>query len=429
MRSPQLSLLLVLSFLILSMGLILQSQLLMILILPLLSLFFLSSLYPSATMEGVRVRRKLSPRMSVGKGQIRVELEVTNLGRRRVEGLEVYDEVPEEARIEKGLNHFLLCLNPEETETLTYTLQCDKRGHHRVGPTRMRLRDSLGFHMQEALAKEVSAFSILPEVERIGVTELKPKRTGVWPGTISSRRSGEGIEFYGLRYYLPGDEPRRINWKASARLSVLVANEFESEKVTDIALVIEAGTIFGDNPVGRLIVESEVKAAASLAAHLLRQGNRVGLIAYGKTRTWVPLDFGKKQLLRIMNHLTSVKAGRTILSVDYVVNLLAPILFAPRSQVIVISPLTTPEIKMTVQSLAMMGYRMLVISPFLRGGHTLGNGDEAAEMALRILAIERENAILELSRISRVVDWDPLVPLSATLKGARRWRIKPQEPR
>lgn len=429
MRSPQHSLLLALSFLILSTGLILQNQPLMILILPLLGLFFLSNLYPSASTEDVRITRDLSPRTSIGKEGIQVQLRITNLGDRRVEGLEVHDEVPEDTKIEKGLNHFLLYLDPGETETLTYRLLCEKRGHYRVGPTQMKLTDSLGLHLTEALVEETSAFSILPEVERIGVTELKPRRTGVWPGTIPSKRSGEGIEFYGLRYYLPGDEPRRINWKASARLSTLVANEFETQKVTDVALIVEAGTIFGDSPAGQIVVENEIKAAASLASHLLGRGNRVGLIAYGQTRTWVPLDFGKRHLLRIMNHLTGVKAGRTVLSVDYVVNLLAPLLFAPRSQVILISPLLTPEIKMTVQSLAMMGYKTLVISPFPRSEQALGNGDEAAEIALRILAIERENAILELSRITKVVDWNPLLPLSATLREARRWHIKPQRPR
>jgi Uncharacterized conserved protein (some members contain a von Willebrand factor type A (vWA) domain) len=58
------------------------------------------------------------------------------------------------------------------------------------------------------------------------------------PGTARARRSGVGLEFYGIREYRPGDRVRRLAWKAFARYGDLAIVEFEEERATEVAIIL-----------------------------------------------------------------------------------------------------------------------------------------------------------------------------------------------
>src|SRR5260370_10723852 len=95
-----------------------------------------------------------------------------------------------------------------------------------------------------------------------------------------------------MREYVPGDDPKRINWKASARYNELIVNETEAERVTDVMIVLDTDVTFLGTTESELF-EREVRAAASLTRLLLRQGNRVGLVLQGGERGSRPAGFGK----------------------------------------------------------------------------------------------------------------------------------------
>lgn len=50
-----------------------------------------------------------------------------------------------------------------------------------------------------------------------------------WWAPTDTGRGGEGVEFWGLRAYSPGDPPGRIHWKASARVDALQVKEYGEE--------------------------------------------------------------------------------------------------------------------------------------------------------------------------------------------------------
>ncbi len=55
-------------------------------------------------------------------------------------------------------------------------------------------------------------------------------------GIRAARLQGAGREFESLREYMPDDEMRRIDWKASARSGKLVARQYEVEKSQSVIL-------------------------------------------------------------------------------------------------------------------------------------------------------------------------------------------------
>ena len=64
-------------------------------------------------------------------------------------------------------------------------------------------------------------------------------------GRLAARRFGGGTELERLREYVPDDELRRINWKATARRGVAISNEYETERSQNVVVLLDAGRLMG----------------------------------------------------------------------------------------------------------------------------------------------------------------------------------------
>jgi len=222
-----------------------------------------------------------------------------------------------------------------------------------------------------------------------------------------------------MREYVPGDDPKRINWKASARHNSLIINETEAERVTDIMIVLDTDVSFF-GPAEVEMFEREVRAAASIARLLSRQGNRVGLVLQGGERGSVRAGFGKRHERRILYLLAAAEPGRPTVSTSYVMNLLARRMLPGRAQIVLISPLLDPEVKDGINQLAIAGYSMLVVSPTPSAPESFK--DVIQKTAFRLIMLERSITLLTLERSGRVIDWPREMPLSALMTKVKQVR-------
>jgi Uncharacterized conserved protein (some members contain a von Willebrand factor type A (vWA) domain) len=87
---------------------------------------------------------------------------------------------------------------------------------------------------------------------------------------------GAGTEFSSLRDYLPDDDPRWIDWNATARRGRLVSKEFELERGQNIVAILDAGRVMATRLDGLTKLDHAVNAAAFVLfiAHNLE--DRVG---------------------------------------------------------------------------------------------------------------------------------------------------------
>src|SRR5205807_4957064 len=108
-------------------------------------------------------------------------------------------------------------------------------------------------------------------------------------------------------------DPKRINWKASARYNKLIVNETEAERVTDVMIVLDTDVTFFGQTESELF-ERGIRAAASFTRLLLRQSNRVGLVLQGGERGSIPAGFGSRHERRILYLLAAAKPGRATVS-------------------------------------------------------------------------------------------------------------------
>jgi uncharacterized protein (DUF58 family) len=108
-----------------------------------------------------------------------------------------------------------------------------------------------------------------------------PFRSKVWrgqAGEFAGGGSGSSLDFQDHRSYVPGDDPRHINWQAYARTGSYTMKLFREEvrPVIDLILDVSESMFFDDKKAGRtaelfyLVVESSHAAGAAIAVHLVR---------------------------------------------------------------------------------------------------------------------------------------------------------------
>lgn len=99
-------------------------------------------------------------------------------------------------------------------------------------------------------------------------------------GERLGRRQGAGAELLQLRPYQPGDPPRIIDWKASARSRQLISRDFAEDQHLEVVVAIDAGRSSGLRAGELDRFGHYVNVAASLAQHVVSRGDLVGLLVY-----------------------------------------------------------------------------------------------------------------------------------------------------
>jgi uncharacterized protein (DUF58 family) len=407
-----------LATILLVLGLLLQDWQLAALVLPLASLFFLSNIWGLPESVKVRLSHQIVPSDSFGDEDILVRIEILNETNGKLGNVEVHESIPDTIKLEKGAARIRTQLKLPEKLEVQLGFPSPIRGHYPVGPVVLRARDPFGLYLVETKA-DTEVLSIMPRPERIRGAELRPRHLGPWPGIIPARVLGPGTEFYSMRGYVPGDDPKRINWKASARYRRLITNEMEAERVTDVMVVLDTDVTFYEAAEAELF-ERGVRAAASLASLLLKQGNRVGMILQGEERGIAAPGFGKRHERDILFLLAAAKPGRSVLPTDYVVALLAKLLLPARAQIVIISSLMEKSIVAGIRGLVAAGYSVLVLSPSPEDPVRFES--EFEEIAYRMLMLERANTLLSLEKICSLSQWPVGIPLSVVLSKVRRIR-------
>ena len=120
-------------------------------------------------------------------------------------------------------------------------------------------------------AARAAGLRVYPSVETLHAL-LPPYETQVFIGNQVSRAKGEGIEFADVRPWTPGDRPRRINWRASARRDELWVNDQHPERNTDSSSSSTRSPRPGGG--GRSTLDLAVRAASRSRTATSAQGPR-----------------------------------------------------------------------------------------------------------------------------------------------------------
>nr|HDO81440.1 DUF58 domain-containing protein [Candidatus Bathyarchaeota archaeon] len=321
----------------------------------------------SANFEGVEVTRTLDKEKVFAEEFVHVTVKVVNKGRMRIDYLEVEDGYPEVFTLALGENKITARLDPGGEVSFSYVLQCRRRGVHRIGPTKLIMRDRLGIVFEEEEIPVYTELLVYPsykdvrKLEALGAKRVLSRLFGVH----RTRQKGIGVEFFGLREYFPMDDFRRIDWKATARTGDLIVREFESERNIKVMILLDCSSSMGGGLPDNTKLDFAIRAAVMLAKVALERRDEVGLAAFSdKIHQYVPPKPGKDYFYKILEALAFVEpTGGTYMkeAVEWVIRR------APRRMLYILISDLEGELKDIVDAAKVIrAHRnhLLVLSPF-----------------------------------------------------------------
>lgn len=239
---------------------------LLVLLLPLVSLG-LAALASTA----LGVRRSTTPSRAVVGQPCRVRLDLRNPGRVPTPVLLAQDHLP--AGWPRAPRFTVDPLPPGGRAAVAYSAVPPQRGHHRLGPLRVRVTDPLGLCELPARSGGRDDVLVLPATVPVpGAASLLTGRGGDDAGGGAGTASGERST--STREYRAGDDVRRVHWRSTARRGELMVRQDEQPRQRRGAVVLDRrpGAFLDADA-----FERAVSAAASLAVSLHDAGAAVHL--------------------------------------------------------------------------------------------------------------------------------------------------------
>lgn len=230
---------------------------------------------------GVEVRREMPETLSLAR-QVVVTIEVKNNLRRRLRLL-VNEALFEHAEAE-GLP-LVIEAGAGVVRRATYRLRAMQRGAQLLGDHFVRYPSPAGFWVRQVRIPAQTKLRVFPDVQAVRHYEMLARQNRDHRTSRLVRMRGGDTEFERLRDFLPDDEFRRIDWRASARRRKLTVREFQLEKNQNIVFMIDCGRTMTATWDNLTALDYALNAVLMLSHVAIRRGDQVGLIAFDEKVT------------------------------------------------------------------------------------------------------------------------------------------------
>ena len=240
-------------------------------------------------------------------------------------------------------------------------------------------------------------------------------------GEHSARATGEGVEFAGVREFVPGDRQRRINWPATTRHGKVYLSTFASERTQNVVVVADATASVGEP--GATSLDLVLRGAAGAITRYLARRDRVGLVIYATRLSWIPPGQGQRQLRRLTDLLIASRGGWDR---SEGLRKLPRAALPPGALILVFSPLLDPGLVETLRDVRERGFTVVVVD--VLNSEPAEDGSDIAALVGRVWRLEQQAIRYSMTQIGvPVVHWDgktslddPLAPFSRQAMVVRR---------
>lgn len=247
-------------------------------------------------LRALVIRHQLTTSRAVFGDTVELALVVENRKLLPIPWVEIDDQFPDPLPVlglylepsaipERAILRNTLALWAYQRVRRRYRVAAVARGAYTFGPLTLRLTDPFGILTREERREVTSTLLIYPltaPIERFGLAARAPFGERATP----QRLLEDPLRVGGTRAYAPGDDPRRIHWKATARTGSLQSKVYEPSARHTIVIFLDLRTFkhvgYGYVPA---LVELAISAAASVARWALEQRYAVGLLSNGTLST------------------------------------------------------------------------------------------------------------------------------------------------
>ena len=253
----------------------------------------------------LKAQRSCNSVSSLGESQ-NVELAIENVGR-RLRRMRLRDDVPPSVSADPP--EFLVTVPAASLATLSYKIVPRRRGTYAFERVDLLVSSRFGFWQRSVTIPCRTELRVYPDIRQIARYSLLAKRDKLSiMGLRRTRKLGSDNEFERLRDYIEGDEPRHIDWRASARRSKLTVRAHQVNQSQRLIFMVDCGRMMaGDTGDGLSPLDHAFNAMLLLAHVALIRGDQVGLLAFSdRVKAFVPPGGGARRINKLVHAVHNV---------------------------------------------------------------------------------------------------------------------------
>jgi len=219
----------------------------------------------------------------------------------------VFTEIIDEIPFQFQKRDFLIKkkLQPGQEKNITYVLRPVKRGEYDFGNLNIYVSSILGIIQKRFTFNKGAKVPVYPSFIQMRKYELKAIRNNLTDyGIKKLRKISNNREFEQIKNYVYGDDFRTVNWKATARRSQLMVNQYQDERAQRVYSIIDMGRTMKMPFNGMSLLDYAINAALVISNIAVKKHDKAGLITFSKNiHSIVPADRKNNQISKISDVL------------------------------------------------------------------------------------------------------------------------------
>lgn len=255
--------------------------------------------------KGISAQRILPEKLSNGD-ENPVKIDIKNNYDFKI-NVKVIDEIP----FQFQKRDFLIekQIAPGRNTFFQYILEPKERGEYNFGSLNVYVSSPLDFVSKRFNFQKDANLPSYPSFIHLRKYELMAIQSEFLLGGIKKiRKLGHTMEFEQIKEYVPGDDIRTINWKATSKTNRLMVNQFQDEKSQRIFMLIDTGRTMKMPFKGLSLLDYSINATMALSHIILKKGDRAGMMTFSKkTENKIAAENKSGQLRKISEALYNIK--------------------------------------------------------------------------------------------------------------------------
>ncbi len=193
--------------------------------------------------------------------------------------LELVDEIPHQFQIRDA--HFKMDLPKGQNRWVEYKIKPFERGSYSFGALNVYVNTGLRLFKRRyrfSQDVEVPVYPSYLQMRKYEIMAIGDRFLSI--GVKKMRRIGQSMEFERIKEYVLGDDPRNVNWKATARSNKLMVNQYTDERSQQVYCLIDKGRVMRMPFEGMTLLDYAINAALVISNIAIKKDDKAGLISF-----------------------------------------------------------------------------------------------------------------------------------------------------
>jgi len=248
--------------------------------------------------NGVEANRVLTEKFS-NSDENPVPISIKNNYNYKIE-VKVIDEIPHQ--FQKRDFEYIAVVFPYERFEFEYQLTPVERGEYEFGNLNVYVSSFFKLISRRFKFQNKAKVAVYPSYIQMHKYEFLAMSNRLTDyGLKKIRRIGHSMEFEQIKDYIAGDDVRTINWKATAKRSKLMVNQYQDEKSQPIYSIIDLGRVMKMPFDGLGLLDYAINSSLAFSNIALRKNDKAGLLTFSKKVDTIVPASNKKTNLNVIN--------------------------------------------------------------------------------------------------------------------------------